>query len=215
MAKKKSRQDKLVKRLRAAGLRKKAARTLAAASEKADSKRLRKAVEDLRGVLGDLESRVSGVIGSEPEKSEAPKAAQAGAAEGGEAGDQARSRHDEQCGGGETQRGREEGGGYARREPSAGGDEKEPRRRERRRAQARRAQAPSHRLSEARRGREPKAAPGRDCVLRGRPFSADQQICGHLRTADCGLRTSPIHGQTRKAASRSSRQAMRASRAAA
>jgi hypothetical protein len=75
VAKKKSRQDELFDRLRAGGLRKRAARTIARAGDKADSKRLRKAVEDLRGVLGELESRVGGVIGGDDKPKEQPAAA--------------------------------------------------------------------------------------------------------------------------------------------
>jgi hypothetical protein len=81
VAKKKSRQDELFDRLRAGGLRKRAARTIARASDKADSKRLRKAVDELRGVLGELESRVGGALGSDDkpkaEAAAAPKRAPA------------------------------------------------------------------------------------------------------------------------------------------
>jgi hypothetical protein len=79
VAKKKSRQDELFDRLRAGGLRKRAARTIARAGDKADSKRLRKAVEELRGVLGELESRVGGVIGGDEKTAKSPEAKPAAA----------------------------------------------------------------------------------------------------------------------------------------
>jgi hypothetical protein len=71
---KKSRPDDLFERLRAVGLRKQVAKTLASASDKADSKRVRKAVEELRNLVGELESRVGGVVGGTPKEPE-PKSA--------------------------------------------------------------------------------------------------------------------------------------------
>src|SRR5688572_18582729 len=58
--KKKSKQDELFDLLRARGLRKSAARTISRATAKADTSALTKAVEDLRSLAGDLESRVTG-----------------------------------------------------------------------------------------------------------------------------------------------------------